>query len=467
MKARQTMTPKQLSSPGMGRFGAALFCLLICLGAVVPAVRAQNGSQLTLAITGTKKISLALPDFTTPQGGNQALAMQQIFHKTLWNDLYQSGLVVMISPSLYPAGNPGQPSDLNAASLQSWASPPSEAQRLVFGNVMVVNGVLQIEGYLYDVTQPASPFVLGKRYTDQPSPAAAEMMAHEFANAIVAALGGGVGIATTKIAYISNRTGHKEVWLMDYDGQNKRQITHLHSICYSPRISPSGHKIAFISYASGTPEIWIYSLISNRYVRFPRWHGFIATPAWSPDGKKLAFSADLHHTGYPEIYTVHADGYGLKQLTFSRSVNIGPVWNPKTGAQIAFESDRSGLPQIYTMDADGTNQQVLTTGGYAVSPAWSPNGQLLAFSWRRTGGGEGNGGAYDIYLMDLATRNYIQLTHNGQRNDFPSWAPDGRHVVFTSGRPGHWQLFTMLADGSSPAELTSRGSNQMPNWSQK
>lgn len=448
----------------MRKLWLSLFAFgMLLAGAAVPRLAAQQ--PLTINITGAKKLRLAAPRFAAPAGNAQAASLDQVFNQTLWNDLYQSGLVIMVSRSLYPLAVPGQPSDLNSGNLAAWANPPALAQRLAFGNLKLANHVLQVEGYLYDLTQPASPYVLGKRYTGPPMPAEVRLMAHQFADAIIAALGGGVGIAGTHIAYISNRTGHMEVWLMDYDGSNQRQITHLNGICYSPRISPKGNRIAFISNRSGTWQIWIYSLLSHRYLPFPRLHGFVSTPAWSPDGRKLAFSADLDHSGHPEIYTIRANGAGLRRLTFSHSVNIAPVWNPKTGAQIAFESDRTGLPQIYTMGADGTNQQIVTSGGYAVSPSWSPNGQLLAFSWRRTGGGEGNGGAYDIYLMNLANHAYVQLTHNGQRNDYPSWAPDGRHVVFTSGRPGHWQLFTILADGSNPAEISRRGSNQMPNWS--
>jgi TolB protein len=206
----------------------------------------------------------------------------------------------------------------------------------------------------------------------------------------------------------------------------------------------------------------MYSLLAHRYLPFPHFKGLNATPAWSPDGTRLAFASSM--TGDVEIYTINADGSGLRRLTYSRGVDISPVWNPKTGAQIAFTSDRGGLPQIYVMDADGTNQARITTGGYAVSPSWAPNGYSIAFSWVRSGGGE-NSGALDVYIYNLATHDYIQLTHNGERNDYPSWAPDGRHIVFQSGTPDRTQLFTVLADGSSPAQLTTQGSNAMPNWS--
>jgi TolB protein len=139
--------------------------------------------------------------------------------------------------------------------------------------------------------------------------------------------------------------------------------------------------------------------------------------------------------------------------------------NRKTGAQIAWVSGRSGLPQIYVMDADGANVQRLTQQGYAVSPAWSPNGQLLAFAWRRNYG-PGAPGGQDIYIMDVASRQWVQLTHEGV-NDFPSWSPDGRHIVFQARRGGSEQIWTMLADGTKQHALTSSGSNTQPSWSWK
>jgi TolB protein len=145
---------------------------------------------------------------------------------------------------------------------------------------------------------------------------------------------------------------------------------------------------------------------------------------------------------------------------------VAPVWNPRTNAQIAWVSGRTGLPQIYIMGQDGSNIQRITDGGYAVSPSWHPNGGLLAFSWNRKYG-PGDPGGQDIYVFEIASMHWMQVTHESGSNDYPSWAPDGRHLVFERKVGGHSQIWSMLADGTQQHQLTRAGSNYMPNWSLK
>lgn len=167
--------------------------------------------------------------------------------------------------------------------------------------------------------------------------------------------------------------------------------------------------------------------------------------------------------GDPEIYTIGADGSHLHRVTFSPGVNTSPAWNPKTGKEIVFVSDRGGdgVPVLYQMNSDGTNVSKidLPDMGYVIDPAWSPNGQLIAFSWRRPSGN------YDIYVMDIVSHQLVELTKDEGRNERPSWAPDGRHLVFESTRTGTRQIWSMLADGSLPRQLTFTGENESPNWS--
>jgi TolB protein len=411
---------------------------------------------------GVEKIRLASPDFKSNAADANTQELVKTFNDTLWNDLESAGIFEMVSKSFYPLGQLGAPQDVK---LDAWGNPPPNASMVAFGNMGVVGADVTMQGWLYDVKNPQNPQVLGKQYKEPATVDNARVIAHRFANEIIFRLGGGLsGITETKIVYVSNKTGNKEIWEMDYDGAGQHQVTKLGSISLSPRISPDSSRIAFSSFARGGPNIMMWSLELGRMVTFPTFGGTNLSPAWSADGSRLAFSSS--RSGDPEIYVVDSNGANLKRLTAFKGPDVSPVWNPKTGGQIAFVSGRTGLPQIYIMDADGTNVQRMTDEGYAVSPSWSPNGQFLAFAWIRHYG-PGAPGAQDIYVMDVASRQWVQLTHDGGRNDFPSWSPDGRHIVFQSSRSGGDQIWTMLADGSQQKRLTTSGQNTQPNWSFK
>jgi TolB protein len=449
--------PRPWRSPGSAsRLAVFLLCLL------VPSLHAQQDWIKTGTGLGVEKVHLAVSDFKTSTNDPQNDALLKTFNDTLWNDLDNSGVVELVSKSFYPLQVPGQPGDIN---FTAWNAPPPNAAMLAFGNLGAAAGKLTVQGWLYDVKNTASPQVLGKQYSDTASDDAVRVIAHKFADEIISRLGGGIaGIAETKIYFVSDRSGHKEIWVMDYDGSNQRQITHLSSISLSPRVSPDGSRLAFSSLTKTGWEIMMYSLDLNRMVSFPHMGGTNLSPAWSPDGLKLAFSSS--RSGESEIYVADVSGANLHRMTVDKGPDVSPVWNRKTSAQIAFVSGRTGLPQVYTMESDGTNQQRMTDQGYAVSPAWAPNGQFLSLSWVRKYG-PGEPGASDIYLMDIASKQWVQLSHDGGRNDFPSWSPDGRHIVFQSSRSGKEEIWMMLADGTKVRQLTFTGRNTQPNWSWK
>jgi TolB protein len=363
-----------------------------------------------------------------------------------------------MAPPLMPAS----PQQMN---LAQWAAAPANAAFVAFGSLSVTGGRLAVYGWLFDAKNPDSPQILGKQYNETASQDNARLIAHRFADEIITRLGGGIpGIAETHIFYVAARGGNKEIWQMDYDGQGAHQVTHLGTISLSPRVSPNNDRIAFASLGRQGWSIRMYSLVLGRAVSFPSMVGTTLSPAWSSDGAKLAFSGS--RTGDPEIYTSDANGGSVKQVTTFKGPDVSPTWNPKTNSQIAWCSGRTGLPQIYTMDADGTNVQRLTDGGYATSPSWSPNGQFLAFAWNRKYG-PGAPGGQDIYIMDIASKRWTQLTHDEGRQDFPSWSPDGRHIVFQREKGGGSEIWTMLSDGTEQHRLTPSGGNSMPNWSWK
>ena len=440
------------------RRGAWLVCWLVL--AFLP-VRAQEDWIKTGTGLGVDKVRLAAADFKASTADEKNTALLKTFNDVLFNDLDNAGIFDLVSKSFYPLGAVGSAADVK---FEAWSSPPPNASMLAFGSLGVTGTNVLVQGWLYDVKNTASPQVLGKQYQDTASDDSVRTIAHKFADEIILRLGGGIaGIAESKIFFVSNRSGHKEIWMMDYDGSNQHALTHLGSISLSPRISPDGSRVAFSSLTKSGWDISMYSLELNRVVTFPHFGGTNLSPAWSPDGK-LAFSSS--RSGDSEIYSADSSGSGLKRLTAYKGPDVAPTWNRKTGAQIAWVSGRTGLPQIYTMEADGTNVQRLTEEGYAVSPSWAPNGQFLALSWIRHYG-PGAPGGDDIYLMDLASKRWVQLTHGGGRNDFPYWSPDGRHIIYQSTKSGSEQIWTMLADGTNQKQLTFVGANSQPNWSWK
>jgi TolB protein len=441
------------------------YSLLIVLAVLAAIPMAAQDWIRTGSNLGNERIRIATADFKPASSDPQLPALKTAFDFTLYSDLANAGIFDIVSKSLSPQASPGLPQEIN---LAQWSAAPANAAMVVFGSISAANGRLAVYGWLFDTRNTVNPQVLGKQYNEAASLDMARTIAHRFADEIILRLGGGInGIAETKIYFVSSRSGTKEIWAMDYDGQNQHQVTHLGTISLSPRISPDNARIAFASLGREGWSIRMYSLELNRLVNFPAGTagGSNQSPAWSSDGSKIAFSSS--RSGDSEIWVADANGGNLHKLTNYPGPDVAPTWNPRTNAQLAWVSAHgTGLPQIYTMDQDGANVQRLTDGGYAISPSWASNGQFLTFSWNRKYG-PGAPGGQDIYVMDIVSKRWLQLTHDAGSNDFPSWAPDGRHIVFERAINGRSQVWTMLADGTEQHQLTQTGNNYMPNWSWK
>ena len=440
-------------------FALRLMIFALALGGLAVSLRPARGQDWfkTGINLGAPRIRLAVAEFPPRSVDQRLVSLTQVFNEVVWNDLESAGMFELVSRSFYPLQVPREPEEVV---FKTWSDPPVSAQVLAFGKTEVINANLVITGRVFDVKNPSNPSVIAKRYVATMNEISARDAAHRFANEIILALGGGMpGISLTRVAFVSSRTGHPEIWTMDYDGYGQHPLTSYGSYSTTPRWAPDNTKLAFTSYAGGTPSLYMFSLITNRRIPFPAFKGLNTTPAWSPDGTKLAFCSSM--SGDPEIYVSDPNGANLQRLTFSKGVDISPVWNPKTGKEIAFVSDRSGSPQIYIMSDEGTNlRRLITGGGDASSPSWSPNGLLMAYHWRVS-----ETGTYDVYVVEIASGRIIQLTHDTRRNEHPTWAPDGRHLVFETTRTGTRQIWTMLADGSEPRQLTKDGQNWNPAWS--
>ena len=451
-----------MHSPTSKLLRISLLSLLAVLSVSLGAFGQDN--VFTGTNTGADRIRIAVSDFKSGSADPNTQPLKAIFDSTLYSDLASAGIFDIVSKSLIPQNTPGVPAEIN---IQQWSAAPASAAMVAFGNLSVQSGRLITNGYLFDANNQQFPQVLAKQYGDSASEDAARQTAHKFADEIIFRLGGGIaGIAETKIFYVHQGGGTKEIWEMDYDGANQHAITHLGAVSLSPRISPDNTRIAFSSLDRNGFQIKMYSLLLNRMVNFSAASGTNLSPAWSPNNKEIAYSSS--RTGDPEIWISDLNGSLARRVTSFKGPDVSPVFNPKTGSQIAWISGRTGLPQLYIMDTDGSGVQRMTDGGYATSPSWSPNGQFLVFAWNRKYG-PGAPGGQDIYVMEVASKRWIQLTHDGGRCDFPSWSPDGRHIVYANtadGRDDHMKIWTMLADGTQKHALSATGGD-MPNWSWK
>ena len=280
-------------------------------------------------------------------------------------------------------------------------------------------------------------------------------LAHTISDDVVLKLSGDKGIFNTRIAFVSSRTGNKEIYICDYDGFNVKKVTADKSIDLSPRWSPDGKKIIYTSYKKGNPDLWIRDLQTGTDQVLSAQAGLNSAASWSPDGKYI--SLVLSKGGNPDIYLLDQSGKIIRRLTNSSAIASSPSFSPN-GKEIVYTSDKTGLPQLYVMDNQGSNVRRLTYDlDYCDSPAWSPKGDKVAFVVRTSSG-------FDIYTIDVTGQNLRRLTY-GSNNENPSWSTDGYHLVFSSDRTGKHEVYTMDWDGQNQRAITTGGENYNPSWS--
>jgi TolB protein len=446
-----------------------------------------HGQDATIKITHTDATpAIAIPEF---RGSGDAQNFMAAFNETLSADVKSSGRFKLVPRTSMPTFVPQQPSDFQQPPatpappirgrnqppqpvappsgggrwMQDWSSPPTQANYLAIGYTATQNGVLVLQGWLYDLGKdtPAAAQLIGKRYLASVDDAGARKIAHEFAADIIG-LFGGQTLFGTHIYFTSSRTGHKEIWVMDPDGQNQRQISRFNNISTYPTVSPDGSKIAFTSWVKGQPAIFIFSVDPVRDLRYYNQTASVnQAGSFTPDGKQIVYASSAGTGRCCRIFIANLDGTGFRPISSSNNIEVEPKVNPKTGNDIVFSSGRSGPQQVYRMSMDGGDVERLTPGtGEASNASWHPDGQRIAFAWTQ---GYATG-AFNIFTMNVATKDYVQLTHGDGKNENPSWAPDGVHIAFAKTRGGSSQIYTMLADGSQVQQLTSLGQNERPVW---
>lgn len=403
-----------------------------------------------LATTG-KKITIAVPEFLKSDDLSESSPVSRQISDIIINDLKFSGLFMIAETANFPPGTKLNDQESIKKTMADWAL--AGVQAAIEGSYSIKGSNLIIEAKLHDLT--TNQLITGKRYSGNKN--FIRYMAHQFSDEVVFQFTGERGVAHTKIAYVSNASGNKEIYIMDYDGYNPVRVTNNRSINLTPIWAPDGRAIAFTSYQMEYPFLYLLYIYEGRQVVISSFRGLNTTPAWSPDGKMVAYT--LSKDGNPEIYVLKLASGELKRLTNNRFIDTSPSWSP-TGREIVFTSDRSGTPQIWIMDAEGANVRRLSfEGSFNDQAKWSPKGDMIAYTSRQ-------GGVFDIWVVNADGSNFRKLTTGYGSNESPSWAPNGRHIVFSSSRGGRAQLYTMFTDGTGQQRLTRDGGDATsPSWS--
>jgi TolB protein len=276
---------------------------------------------------------------------------------------------------------------------------------------------------------------------------------HQFADAIVEKLTGTPGIATSSVAFVSAQSGHKELYIMDIDGANVRQLTQDKTISLGPKFSKDGNQIAYTSYKSGYPDVWVIDLANSNRRKVSFYPGVNSGPSFSPNGSNIALT--LSKDGNTELYTIAAGGGSPERLTRSRGTEASPTWSPDSST-IAYISDDRGTPQLYTIGTavGSAPQRINTSASYTTEPDWSPDGAKIVYSIQAAGQNQ-------IAFSTLSNSQQSILTTGGN-NETPSWARNSRHVVFA--RSGKLYLLDSLTKTTTALE-NGLSRNSEPNIS--
>jgi TolB protein len=418
---------------------------LAALGIALAAatVAAQDEVYLKVTTPGLSRVVIAVPDFALRPGTDPAAASTLL--GTLRADLGETAVIGLVPPenAKLVVVDPANPT----LTRQRWRAVG--AQFLLDGNIAGAGSQLVLEARLWDLTSGEVAF--SRRF--QGTIALSATMAHTLANELVHLFTGRPGPFLSRIAFVSDRTGAKELWVMRWDGSEEQQLTRYNSIALAPAWSPDGEWLAFTSFLHGSPQLFILRPTQEYLKVLSALPGVNSSPSFSPDGKNVAFATGAD--GVTDIWVVPAAGGTPLRLTHTLGISTQPAWSPN-GRQIAFTSNAGGSPQLYIMDAEGTNVRRLTfEDTYADEAAWAPDGITLAYTTRV-------GDRFQIATLDLRTDTRTVIPGPGN-NESPCWSPDGTILAFVSDRTGSRQIFVTDPTGH-PRQITTRGNNLQPAW---
>ena len=279
-----------------------------------------------------------------------------------------------------------------------------------------------------------------------------EYLAHIICDDIVEKLTGKKGIAKSKILFVCDKTGKKQIYMIDYDGFNLKQITDFEYLVGYPRYLER-NDILFVSYEDGWPKISKMNILTNELKTLISKPGLNACVSVSKKAKEIAVV--LSQSGNPEIYIADFNGEIKKRLTYYNGIDSSPSISPD-GKYIAFVSDRSGKPQIYIMDKDGYGaKRISFISNYNTAPSFSPDGNYLAYIFSESG-------VYGLAIYDLNTQK--TRTISGLNCEEFSWAPDSRHIVYSKTGKNQQLIIFDIFTRESRKLISGEFNCLSPNW---
>lgn len=415
-----------------------LLILFVCLLPILAK------AELTVEIVGgaAQQIPIAIVPFSTPP----SISSQDGIAQVVSADLSRSGLFRVLE-TRGVASQPHTPAEVKYA---DWSA--IQAQALTIGTVEALPGNrLKVSFRLMDVLKQNQ--LLAMEFNIAPTQQ--RVTAHRIADLIYEKLTGEKGVFATRITYVNKLNGRYQLQVADADGFNPQTVVSSKEPIISPSWSPDGTKLAYVSFEKKKPIIFVQSLLSGQRMILANFKGNNSAPAWSPDGKKLAVV--LTYSANSQIYVINADGTGLQQVSFSSGIDTEPEWSPD-GSAIYFTSNRGGGPQIYRMSASGGEAKRITfEGSYNVSPHISPDGKLLTYVKQ-------DGKGFRVAVQDLAT-GQVQTLSETTQDESPSFAPNGRMILYATSIGGKGSLAAVSVDGRVKQRLIDNGGDvREPSW---
>ncbi|HZX35396.1 MAG TPA: Tol-Pal system beta propeller repeat protein TolB [Thermodesulfobacteriota bacterium] len=429
-------------------FFAAVAFLSGAEAAIYIDIDSPGGKKLPVAVIEPIAMEMT-PAEIKAAGEKEFEALKTEIRNTVTVDMDFSGLAEVIEKAAYiepPV------KDILAGGIDFALWRAIGAELLVKSGIKTTKDKLTAEFRAFDIIKESEIFA--KRYVGRPDNAVA--IAHRFSDDLMERLTGKKGVFSTKIAFVSDVAGSKEIYVSDYDGRNAKRVTGNSSINLSPRWSPDAGRIIYTSYKTGRPCVFESDLRTGAVSVISDRPGSNIAGDWSPDGRSIALT--LTEAKSPELFVMSRDGKRTRRLTDNYSIDVSPTWSPD-GTKIAYTSDAAGNPNIYVINSTGGDSRRLTYGGrYNSQPSWSPDGKLIAYSRQDDDG-------FHVYVTDESGGNAAKLTFDGNDTS-PSWSPDGRHIVFSRDDGHRSRLFLIRRDGGGLRKIDPIPGNVTgPAWS--